>query len=461
MKTRSIVPSLSRRSLLGGASAVAAGASLSRSGRASAQTPQATPVEFTREASITSWGFGDEETNPMAFARVNAFREAYPNIQLELVPTFEDQQLLTGFASGDLPDLIWMGRDKVATWATRDVLMPLDDMFANSQIDTSQFYPSAWEQVQIDGQVYGLPQFIDVRALYVNSDALAEIGQDAAAIDTGNWEQLTELAGQLVVREGDSVERWGFDHKIQAGWLWLWAQANGGSLMSEDGTEVTFDDPAAVEALQWGIDTYEAQGGFQLYEAVATTWQGDEQFARGQVAMTMYENWMLGIVARVTPDMNLSVLPIKQRGGTGNVSFTGGSAWTIPNGAGDPEAAWVFLQFMARPETWMIGANAVKEARVSEDAPYIPSLSANSVVDQQQIDELYESLGGPFDEAVQLWPQLLQEASSLPVVKSPVGVQIADALQNDGVLPALRGEISAEEALQQADQTAEDAVASQ
>jgi multiple sugar transport system substrate-binding protein len=177
--------------------------------------------------------------------------------------------------------------------------------------------------------------------------------------------------------------------------------------------------------------------------------------------MTMYENWMLGIVARVAPDLNFTVTPIKQRGGSGNVSFAAGPAWMIPNGANDPEAAFEFIKFMCRPETWMIGARAVKDARVSEEAPYIPSLTANSVVDQMQIDELYESLGGPFDEAVQLFPQLLQEAFTLPTAKSPVGVEIGDALQNDGVLPALRGEMSAEEALQQADQAAEDAVESQ
>ena len=447
--------SLSRRSLL--AATASAGVSLSHTSRLRAQTPASS---FTREASITSWGFGAEETNPMAFSRIDAFKQAFPNIQIELVPTFDDQQLLTGFASGDLPDLIWMGRDKIATWATRGVLMPLDEMFANSQIDTSQFYPSAWEQVQVEGQVYGLPQFIDVRALYVNLDALAETGQDSASLNTGDWDQLTQFGSQLVVRDGDAVQRWGFDHKIQADWLWLWAIGNGGQMMSDDGQEITFDDPKVVEALQWGVDAYEAQGGFQSYEAFATTWQGDEQFARGQVAMTMYENWMLGIIARVAPDLNFRVTPVNRRGGTEPVSYTGGSAWTIPADAQDPEAAWEFIKFMARPETWMLGATAVRDARAAEGAPFIPSLTANSAVDQQQIDELYQSLGGPFDEAVQMFPSLLQSSVSLPLGKSKAGAQIADALKNDGVLPALRGELSAEDALKEADQAAEDAVAS-
>jgi len=456
---------VSRRRLLGVSAAAAAVATIPRSIRVAAQ---ATPVtgtpenaDFTRNASITSWGFGAEETNPMAFSRIDAFNQAYPNIKLELVPQFDEQKLLTAAASNQLPDLLWDDRSKIASWVAKDILMPLDDMLANSGIDTSQFYPAAWSDVQVDGKVYGIPQFADVRALYVNIDALQEVGQDPAKLDTSNWDALSELGAKLVKKNGDSIERWGFDHKIQAQWLWLWAKGNGGQMMSDDGKEITFDDPKVVEALDWGVKAYDAQGGYQQYSSVATTWQGDEQFARGQVAMTMYENWMLGIVARVTPQMNLTVIPIKQRGGTGDVSFTGGPAWMIPKGAKDAEAAFELIKFLCKPETWMIGAKAVKDARVADNAPYIPSLSGNSAVDQMQIDQLYESLGGPFDAAVKLFPQLLQESFSLPTAKSPVGNQIADALQNDGVLPALSGDKSAEDALKDADQAAEDAVQSQ
>ena len=99
--------------------------------RASAQTPPA----FTREASIVSWGFGAEETNPMACSRINAFKQAYPSIQLELVPEFDQQKLLTAFASKELPDILWMDRFAISSWAARGVLQPLDDLIAAAGID--------------------------------------------------------------------------------------------------------------------------------------------------------------------------------------------------------------------------------------------------------------------------------------------------------------------------------------
>ena len=436
-----------------------AGTGLAATGLTARRPPaRAQESGFTREASITSWGFGAEETNPMAFSRIDAFRQAYPTISLELVPEFEAQKLLTGFASESVPDLVWMGRQDVASWAARGVLMPLDDLMADGRINTGEVYPVALEDVKWDGKTYGFPQFMDVRALYVNLDALAETGTDIAALNTGDWDQLDQLGAALVKRNGDVVERWGFDHKFQGDAFWLWAKANGVDLLNEDASEVNFTDEKAVETLDWGYRVSQNQGGYQAYEAVASTWQGDEQFARGQVAMTMYENWMLGILARVNPALNFTVLPVRNRGGEGMVTHTGGPAWTIPNGAKDPEAAYEFITFMAKTDTWMTGATAVKTAREAEGAPFIPSLTGNTVADQRQIDELYTPLGGPFDEAIALFPQMLASAYSRPLGKSPAATQISDTLQNTGILPALRGEQSAADALETAQQDAEDAI---
>ena len=447
----------SRRSLIKGAAVTGAGLAIAGAAGRSSST-RAQESTFTREASITSWGFGAEETNPMAFSRIDAFKQAYPSITLELVPEFDSQKLLTGFASEQVPDLVWMGRQDVASWAARGVLMPMDDLLADGRVNLDEVYPVALEDVKYDGKTYGFPQFMDVRALYVNLDALAETGTDAAGLNTGDWEQLDALGAALVKKNGDAVERWGFDHKTQSDLLWLWSKANGVDLMNADGTEVKFTDDKVVEALDWAYKWSQDQGGYQSFEAIASTWQGDEQFARGQVAMTMYENWMLGIVARVAPKLNFTVLPVRERGGDGMVTYTGGPAWCIPNGAKDPEAAYEFITFMAKTDTWMLGANAVKTAREAEGSPFIPTLTGNTVADQRQIDELYAPLGGPFDDAIALFPQMLESAFSRPIGKSPAATQINDTLKTVAVLPALRGEQSSADALETAQQDAQDAI---
>lgn len=447
---------ISRRRLLAASAGAAALAGMGRS-RAAAQqaTPAALP-SFTRETSITSWGFGVEDTNPLAYSRVNAFKKAYPSIDIQIVPEFDNQKLLTGVASGNVPDLLWLDRATLASWAARDVLLPLGDFFSTYGITEDQFYPAAIAEVKYSDQYYGLPQFMDVRALYVNNQALSDAGVDPASIDTSDWESLTDLGGQLVQKDGDTILRWGFDTKLQAGTIYMWGQGNGGQFFDGEGNP-TFDDEKIVDALTWGIKTYDAQGGYGDYQSVASTWQGDEQFARGQVATTIYESWMLGIIGRVAPDLDFTVLGVKQHGGADLISSTGGNAWAIPKDAGDVEAAQIFLNFMNRDDTWMLGTQATKDTRVQNGQLFIPSLTGKPAVDQAQIDQLYEPIAKPFDDAVKLFPTILRTSQTRPISGSPVGAELNDIL-TDAVQAALANDESAEDALSDANDKAKNAI---
>jgi len=422
---------------------------------ATAQTPEAS-------GKLVEWGFGIQETNPLAKARVEAFQKAFPTISLEVVETFDDQKLLTAAASKTVPDVIWLSRFATATWASRDVLMPLTDYIKRDSYDTSIFYQPALDESTYKDEIYGIPGGMDVRALFLNLDALKEIGVDPASIDTSNWDQLSEWGAKLVKKNGDAIQRWGLDTKIQATNFWLWGRGNGGHFMNDDASEATFNDGKIVEALDWGVKAYDAQGGYQAYQGVATTWQGDEQFPRGQVAMTLYEQWMMsGPISTVAPDMNFTVQPIREKGSGKDgkmVSFIGGNSWYITADAKNPDAAWEFIKFMHSDQTWMIGAQATKDYRISQKRPYIPALTGSKTADQLQIDKLYEPIAGPFDAAVKFFPQLLEQSENREISKSPVAGQLDDLMAKEGVEPALRKKSSAQDSLDQANTDAQDAI---
>ena len=106
-------------------------------------------------------------------------------------------------------------------------------------------------------------------------------------------------------------------------------------------------------------------------------------------------------------------------------------------------------------------SQAVKYLREQEGTrPYIPSLTGSITADQLQIDELYEPVAEPFDNAVVLFPQILEQSVNREIGKSPVAGQLDDIMQNEGVEPAFGGQASAQEALDQADQSAQDAIES-
>lgn len=450
---------LTRRHAVGGAAAVAAAST-------TFAVPNVIRARSRQDGAVSGdlieWGFGIQETNPLARARVLAFQEAYPDVNLQIVETFEVQNLLTGAASGELPDVIWLSRAETATWAAPGILAPLTEFIERDGYDTSDFYPFALEEASYEGEIYGIPGGADVRGLYVNLDHLEEAGVSIDDLDTSDWDQLSEIGSQLVQATGDQVQRWGFDHRIQANNFWLWGYGNGGAFLSEDGMEATLNHEANVEAMQWGVDAYEAQGGYQLYEGFATTFQGDQQFANGSVSMSVYEQWMLSAaIATVDPEMNFRMLPVRERGSGADGSiatYSGGNAWYITTGAKNPEAAWEYIKFMHTPETWRIGAEAVKALRQEQGNPYFPSLTGRTSVDQMQIDELYEPVGEAFDQAVELLPQLLEGSTQRELYRSPVGGQIEDIILEDGIRPALSGSATAQEALDNANDLAQEAI---
>jgi multiple sugar transport system substrate-binding protein len=258
------------------------------------------------------------------------------------------------------------------------------------------------------------------------------------------------------------VKRWGFDHRIPANNFWLWGYGNGGAFLSDDGMEATFNDEKNVEALQWGVDAFEAQGGAKLYDAFATTFQGDQQFANGSVSMSVYEQWMLSAaIATVSPDMNFRLLPIRERGSGPDgpiATYSGGNGWYITSGAKNPDAAWEYIKFLHTDETWKIGADAVKALRQEQGNPYFPSLTGKPAVDQMQIDELYEPVGEAFDAAVELLPQLLEGSRQRELYRSPVGGQLEDIMLEDAIKPAMSGSAEPQDALDTANQNAQDAI---
>ena len=112
---------------------------------------------------------------------------------------------------------------------------------------------------------------------------------------------------------------------------------------------------------------------------------------------------------------------------------------------------------MNRDDTWMIGAQAVKDGKVQSNQPYIPTLTGKPSADQLQIDQLYESIAQPFDDAVKLFPEILKTSQVRPISASPIGQQLDDIIK-EAAQSALRKEKSAEDALNDANGKAEDAL---
>ena len=94
---------------------------------------------------------------------------------------FNDQAFLTRLASGDVPDLVRMGRPRIAQYAAKGVLQPMD---ACVKTVKKQYRVGALKAMTYKGHIYGLPEFTNQITLIVNQSAFKAVRRaDRAGAD--------------------------------------------------------------------------------------------------------------------------------------------------------------------------------------------------------------------------------------------------------------------------------------
>jgi multiple sugar transport system substrate-binding protein len=89
-------------------------------------------------------------------------------LRLEALRNAEVRQSLYDILAVDLP---WVGE-----FATKQVLMPLDDWIVASGMNVSDFYPAGWRGCNFRGRHYGIPIQTTPELLFYREDLLAEAG---------------------------------------------------------------------------------------------------------------------------------------------------------------------------------------------------------------------------------------------------------------------------------------------
>jgi multiple sugar transport system substrate-binding protein len=412
--------------------------------------------EGTVSGTLSTFGFSLPDE--IATTRVDTFKKAYPQVQVKITEGgFDEQQFLSAVASGAPPDLVYVDREIIGTYAARGAIQPLDDCISQAQIDMGQYRPAAVQQVTVDGKVYGIPEFYSVRVMMINNQAVKEAGLSPSDVDTTDWSKLPGLAEKLTVTKGGKLQRIGFDPKIPE-FLPMWVKANGGAMLSDDGKTAQLNDPKVVEALTTTAGIVQADGGWNKLKSLRDSFDffgAKNQFAKDQLGAFPMEDWYLNVLAEASPDVDISVTPFKDRQGN-PLTFVTGSAWAIPKGAKNPDAACRFAKTMTEASTWVAAAKARSAARAKKNLPFTGLYSGNKVADEQVFSQVYKPSGNAkFDDAVQTVLGVQDVAFATP--PSPAGAEFQKAWQ-DAVNRVLAGQMEPAAALERAQREAQAAL---
>lgn len=420
--------------------------------------------EATQEAGGEASGtleilaFNGETGDDIATNRVAFFRNLYPDVELAFTEGgLDEQQFLTAVASGTPPDLVYVNRDFVGTYASRGALMPLTTCIDEHGLDMSQYYESAVSQVTLDGTTYGVPEFYNFTVVIANEAALDEAGLTMEDLDTSDWDAIAAANDALTRVEDGQVTRIGFDPKLPE-FLPLWAMANGVELISADGRTAQLNSPEVVEALEFAHSLHEAAGGREDFLAFRDTWDffgAGNQYAADQLGAMPMEQWYANVIASNSPDAAVAFAPFLDREGN-PISYATGNAWAIPTGADNVAAACEWMKTVTSVDAWADASQKRADARAEAGTIYTGTYSGNRAADEVIFGEILQPTGNEsFDAGLEVILSVMDIAFSIPA--NPAGQEFNDAWRA-AVAAYMNGEMSAQEALDIAQEQAQAAL---
>lgn len=320
----------------------------------------ATSATALAAETITVWYAGNfqDQMNLVNNDLVPAFEKAFPDthVVVEFIPWGDlTAKLNTAFATGSVPDVFMHGQAATAGLVAAGRLAPLDPYLAN--FDTADFGPT-FEQGNVAGKHYLAPVYGSGNLVVYRTDLWKAAGFDNAPT---TWDELLEMAQALTARDSSGeITRAGLlvgssGTSIQqpfSSFLW---QA-GGSWFSEDGTEVTFDSPAAVKAIKFFQALFDPKSGVsRLGENVGAS--PVNPLVTGQAAMMFGSMEMAAGLKTTNPDVFALLNAAPPTTGVSQETFYSFAGFFISEDSKQKDAAWDYISFALSPE-WLESFNS-------------------------------------------------------------------------------------------------------
>lgn len=307
-------------------------------------------ISITSAQSTVVWSFwGDPGELPPNDAVIAAFEEAHPDITIETqhAPwgSYFDR-IQTQMAGGTAPDVMFL--NNIPSYASRGVLLPLNDLIESSGFDISGYPEQLLRIFSYEGEIYGFPRDNDTTVLYYNKDLFDEAG---VAYPTADWDwDALRAAAQSLTKQDARGRTLQYGLALEKNKYPLWVYQNGGQVVDDpvNATAFTMDSPEAIAAIQFVADLINIDKSVPSFDAMQQLGSTTELFSTGRVAMVMTNAARIPTFSDASFAWDIAPLP---SGPTGiHANTLGGAGYTMSVSSADNEAAWEFLQFLSGPQ---------------------------------------------------------------------------------------------------------------
>lgn len=323
-------------------------------------------------ATTIEYWLWDSAQLPAYEACAEAFTEAQSEVSVNIRQLGWDDYwngLVTGFVSGDAPDVFTNHLSRYPEFAANDQLLPINDYVEADGVDVTQYFEGLADLwVGQEGNRYGLPKDWDTISVFYNAEYVeeAEITEDDLWNMTWNPEDggaFEETIAHLTVDangvrgdepgfDKDNVEVYGLGLENAGGgghgqtqWSFL-AASTGWTYTDQNpwGSTFNYDDPRFVSTIEWWQSLIDKGYMPPLEEALAGV-GFVESFAAGQYALATNGSWQTKAYHDLA-DVEVGLAPVPA-GPTGErASMFNGLADSIWSGTEHPDAAWEWVKFL-------------------------------------------------------------------------------------------------------------------
>jgi multiple sugar transport system substrate-binding protein len=316
---------------------------------------------------ITVWAMGTEGEKLAAFAKDFTAENPDAKVNVTAVPwDAAHQKIASAIAAKQTPDVSMIG----TTWQGEFAKTGALDPTPTDLIKADAYFPGAWETTQVNGASFGVPWYVETRALYYRTDIAQKAGITSPP---KTWDELTAMAKAMQSKGG---AKWGI--YLQPGKTGSWqtvmpfAWSNGASISDDKG--YTFDSPQMTEALQY----YQSFFTQKLSPTDLPNGQLEPGFGKGQIASFISGPWEAGLVDEQGAKGKYAVAPLPAK--QSSTSFIGGSNIAVFKDAKNRDAAWKFIQWLSKPDVQVKWYQAVGDLPAVQSSWQDPALSGDKTL---------------------------------------------------------------------------------
>jgi multiple sugar transport system substrate-binding protein len=307
---------------------------------------------------VEFWHFNSEPNQKKALDSVLGLFTDHTGIEVQTTElSWGDgkTKLIAGFNSNTGPDVLELGSDWIAQFASEDIFIEIN----KTEIDYGRYLPFSMDAATVEGNVYAVPWYVDSRPVMINKSLLERAGIEWN--DSITWEEISNAdisdlpEGKYLVGINGADQ-----HRLYKKFLpMIWSA--GGYLY--DGSEYSVSRDESEKALK----VYKSLSEIGLVESQKNL---DIEFLKGNIGILNSGSWLLGRMERSGKDFDVKLYPATSVNFNNGIAFAGGEYLAVSKQSNKKEKALELVKFLSKGENALLFSKLVPEAGFPADTAY-------------------------------------------------------------------------------------------